>query len=62
MGRVARRGLPREFHLFSLAVACGTAGLMTFGVISFRFVEAGLVPVAAAPLVYVLLRARRVPA
>ena len=25
---------------------------MTFGVISFRFVEAGLVPVAAVPLVY----------
>jgi MFS family permease len=45
-------GLPREFHLFSLAVACSTAGLMTFGVISFRFVEAGLVPLAAVPLVY----------
>jgi hypothetical protein len=25
---------------------------MTFGVISFRFVEAGLVPLAAVPLVY----------
>lgn len=51
---VARLGvdLPREFHLFSLAVACSTAGLMTFGVISFRFVEAGLVPLAAVPLVY----------
>jgi MFS family permease len=45
-------GLPREFHMFSLAVACATAGLMTFGVISFRFVEAGLVPLAAVPLVY----------
>lgn len=45
-------GLPREFHMFSLAVACSTAGLMTFGVISFRFVEAGLVPLAAVPLVY----------
>jgi MFS family permease len=44
--------LPREFHVFSLAVACTTAGLMTFGVISFRFVEAGLVPLAAVPLVY----------
>ena len=42
--------LPREFHLFSLAVACSTAGLMTFGVISFRFVDAGLVPLAAVPL------------
>jgi MFS family permease len=44
--------LPREFHLFSLAVACATAGLMTFGVISFRFVQAGLVSLAAVPLVY----------
>ena len=44
--------LPPAFHLLSLAVACATAGLMTFGVISFRFVQAGLVPVAAAPLVY----------
>lgn len=44
--------LPREFHLFSLAVACATAGLMTFGVISFRFVQAGLLPAAAVPVVY----------
>jgi MFS family permease len=44
--------LPREFHLFSLAAACATAGLMTFGVISFRFVQAGLVSLAAVPLVY----------
>jgi MFS family permease len=44
--------LPREFHLFSLAAACATAGLMTFGVISFRFVQAGLVALAAVPLVY----------
>ena len=51
-GAVVGAGLPREFHLFSLAVACSTAGLMTFGVISFRFVEAGLVSLAAVPLVY----------
>ena len=44
--------LPPAFHLFSLAVACATASLMTFGVISFCFVQAGLVPVTAAPLVY----------
>ena len=50
-------GLPREFHLFSLAVACATAGLMTFGVISYRFVEAGLVPLAAVPLVYAVAMA-----
>ncbi|NYI46584.1 MFS family permease [Nocardioides aromaticivorans] len=46
--------LPRDFHLFSLAVALTTAGLMTFGVISFRFVEAGLISLAAAPLVYAM--------
>ena len=44
--------LPRAFHLFSMAVAFSTAGLMTFGVISYRFVEAGLVPLAAVPVVY----------
>lgn len=46
--------LPRSFHVFSLAVALSTAGLMTYGVISYRFVEAGLVPLAAVPLVYAL--------
>ncbi len=49
--------LPREFHVFSLAVALTTAGLMTFGVISFHFVQAGLVSLAAAPLVYALAMA-----
>jgi MFS family permease len=46
--------LPRSFHVFSLAVALSTAGLMTFGVISFRFVDAGLMSMAAVPLVYAL--------
>lgn len=49
--------LPRSFHLFSLAVALTTAGLMTFGVISFRFVDRGLVPIAAAPVVYAVAMA-----
>lgn len=49
--------LPREFHLFSLAAALATAGLMTFGVISFRFVQDGLVTLAAVPLVYALAMA-----
>ncbi|MFL6108896.1 MAG: MFS transporter, partial [Marmoricola sp.] len=49
--------LPRDFHLFSLAVALTTAGLMTFGVISYRFVEAGLISLAAAPLVYAMAMA-----
>lgn len=49
--------LPRDFHLFSVAVAFTTAGLMTFGVISFQFVEAGLISLAAAPLIYALAMA-----
>lgn len=49
--------LPRTFHLFSLAAALTTAGLMTFGVMSYRFVEAGLVAAAAVPLVYALAMA-----
>lgn len=49
--------LPRTFRLFSVAAALATAGLMTFGVISYRFVDAGLVPLAAVPLVYALAMA-----
>ena len=46
--------LPRAFHLFAASAALTTAGLMTFGVISYRFVDTGLVTIAAAPLVYAL--------
>jgi MFS family permease len=53
-GSVLGADLPRQFHEFSLAVALTTAGLMTFGVISFHFVHEGLMPLAAAPLVYAL--------
>jgi MFS family permease len=49
--------LPGAFHLFSLAAALATAGLMTFGIISFRFVDAGLLSLAAAPVVYALAMA-----
>lgn len=49
--------LPRTFHLFALSAALTTAGLMTFGVISFRFVETGLMTAAAVPLVYALAMA-----
>jgi MFS family permease len=44
--------LPRTFHLFSLSAALTTAGLMTFGVISYQFVDNGLIAVAVVPLVY----------
>ena len=49
--------LPRRFHLFALSAAMTTAGLMTFGVISYRFVQEGLVTPAAVPLVYALAMA-----
>jgi MFS family permease len=52
-----RTRLPCTFHLFSLSSALTTAGLMTFGVISYRFVDAGLVTPAAVPLVYALAMA-----
>ncbi|ABL81063.1 MULTISPECIES: MFS transporter [unclassified Nocardioides] len=49
--------LPRAFHLFALATAMMTAGLMTFGVISFRLVQDGLLAAAAVPLAYALAMA-----
>jgi MFS family permease len=49
--------LPATFHLFSLSAALTTAGLMTFGVISYRFVDAGLVSPAAVPVVYAMAMA-----
>ncbi len=48
------RGLPRAFHLLSASAALATAGLMTFGVISYRFVDAGMMSLAAVPLAYAL--------
>lgn len=49
--------LPAEFYRFSAAAALSTLGLMTFGVISFRFVDSGLVSIAAVPLIYALAMA-----
>jgi len=40
--------LPRAFHLFSLSAALTTAGLMTFGVISYRLVDDGLVAASSS--------------
>lgn len=47
-----RAKLPAAFHQFSIACALSTLGLMTFGVISYAFVEAGLFKAGAAPLIY----------
>lgn len=44
--------LPAQFWLFATACGLATAGLMTYGVISFHFIDAGLVEVAAIPVVY----------
>lgn len=57
LGGIVGSDLPRAFHRFSLAVALTTAGLTTFGVISYHFVAAGLVTQAAVPLVYALAMA-----
>jgi MFS family permease len=49
---VAPRALPAHFYAFAVSCALGTAGLMTFGVISFHLVDAGLVRTAVVPLLY----------
>jgi MFS family permease len=47
-----RAGLPTTFWLFAAASAATTAGLVTFGVISYHLSKDGIVPVAAIPLIY----------
>lgn len=48
----ARTRLPRAFRLFAASCSASTLGLMTFGVISYAFVDAGLVRLALVPVVY----------
>jgi len=50
--RVRPRELPTAFRLFALSAAASTAGLMTFGVISYAAVADGLVDTAVVPVVY----------
>ena len=45
-------GLPLTFLLFSLSTGLSVFGLVGFGVISFHLAEAGLVQLAAVPLVF----------
>lgn len=54
VGPATRRAdrLPARFHAFAASCALGTLGLMTFGVISFHAVEAGLLRTATVPVVY----------
>lgn len=49
--------LPKTFHLFAVACSLAMAGLMTFGVISYRFVEDGIVTISVVPLTYALAMA-----
>lgn len=44
--------LPGAFQVFSLATAFMTAGLMTFGVISYRLVDRDIVALAVVPIIY----------
>ncbi len=44
--------LPRRFWWFAASSAAATAGLVTFGVISFHLTRENVVPVAGVPLVY----------
>jgi MFS family permease len=46
------RALPGAFYAFATCCALGTLGLMTFGVISYHLVDAGLVTTAVVPLIY----------
>lgn len=45
-------GLPAAFWLFAAASAATTAGLVSFGVISYHLSKDDVVPVAAVPLIY----------
>jgi MFS family permease len=49
---VEPRALPAHFYAFAASCALGTLGLMTFGIISYHLVDAGLVTTAVVPLLY----------
>jgi MFS family permease len=49
---VESRALPGQFYAFAISCGLGTLGLMTFGVISYHLVDAGLVTSSVVPLLY----------
>jgi hypothetical protein len=53
----ARPMLPPTFYVFAASCALSTFGLMTFGVISYHLVVAGLLSAAAVPVVYAVAMA-----
>lgn len=50
--KAGQEGLPPTFLLFSLSTGLSMFGLVGFGVISFHLTDAGLVELAAVPLVF----------
>jgi MFS family permease len=52
VGDIGRGRLPREFWLFAGAAGAASAGLVTFGVISYHLTVDQVLPLAAVPLVY----------
>ncbi len=52
MAGIEPRTLPVHFYAFAVSCALGTLGLMTFGVISYHLVDAGLFTTAVVPLLY----------
>lgn len=45
-------GLSAEFFRYAVAASLTTGGLVTFGIIGYHLTTAGILPVAAVPLVY----------
>lgn len=45
-------GLSAEFFRYAVATSLTTGGLVTFGIIGYHLTTAGILPVAAVPLVY----------
>jgi MFS family permease len=54
---VEPRALPAPFYAFAVSCALGTLGLMTFGVISYHLVAAGLLTTALVPVLYAVAMA-----
>lgn len=52
LSRPEDEALPGEFMVFAAASAAITVGLMTFGVIGYHLVTAGLVATAVVPVIY----------
>lgn len=52
VGNARRPRLPRDFWLYGAFTALTLTGFATFGVLSYHLATAGLIPIAAIPVVY----------